>query len=188
MNMEIKPKPCSTGATRFFVFDHTVRQAAQDWTTEGDARGPVQRVHIDSSYDGAEARVRYHFPDEASEILKHRYQMISVWRPIQPILKDPLAVADAHSTPESDLFPVKIHFPDREVEGWAVKADPQLKWYYRYRQPPDMVTLIKLFDSKVDGRARRAPHTAFVNPATEHEAPRMSIELRALIFHPDDPN
>ncbi|GMF79074.1 unnamed protein product [Aspergillus oryzae] len=114
--------------------------------------------------------------------------MISVWRPIKTILKDPLAVADAHSTPESDLFPVKIHFPDREVEGWAVKADPQLKWYYRYKQPPDMVTLIKLFDSKLDGRARRVPHTAFVNPATEHEAPRESIELRALIFHPDDPN
>ncbi|KAE8320122.1 hypothetical protein BDV41DRAFT_583681 [Aspergillus transmontanensis] len=177
-----------TGATRFCVFDHTVRQASQDWTTERDARGPVQRVHIDSSYAGAEARVRYHFPDEATELLKHRYQMISVWRPIKTILKDPLAVADAHSTPESDLFPVKIHFPDREVEGWAVKADPQLKWYYRYKQPPDMVTLIKLFDSKLDGRARRVPHTAFVNPATEHEAPRESIELRALIFHPDDPN
>ena len=110
------------------------------WTRWTGPRASLSVVHIDSSYAGAEARVRYHFPDEATELLKHRYQMISVWRPIKTILKDPLAVADAHSTPESDLFPVKIHFPDREVEGWAVKADPQLKWYYRYKQPPDMVS------------------------------------------------
>ena len=46
--------------------------------------------------------------------------------------------------------------------------------------------LIKCFDSKVDGRARRVPHSAFVDPSTEHESPRESIEVRALVFHPDD--
>lgn len=45
--------------------------------------------------------------------------------------------------------------------------------------------LIKCFDSKVDGRARRVPHTAFVNEATANEKPRESIEVRALVFHED---
>lgn len=51
------------------------------------------------------------------------------------------------------------------------------------------MTLIKCFDSKLDGRARRVPHTAFVNPETaakEEYPARESIEIRALVFHPED--
>jgi len=43
---------------------------------------------------------------------------------------------------------------------------------------------LKCYDSKEDGRARFAPHTAFVDPKTPPGAPpRESIELRALVFH-----
>ena len=52
---------------------------------------------------------------------------------------------------------------------------------------PEEVMLIKCFDSKLDGRARRVPHTAFVNEATAGEdfAARESIEVGALVFHED---
>lgn len=172
----------STGASRVFIFDHTIRRGSGG----AKLRGPVQRVHIDQSYQAAENRVSYHLPEEASELSKGRFQIINVWRPIRTILKDPLAVADAHSVLESDLVPIKLIYPDREGETYSVKPDPGIKWYYRYGQTPDLVTLIKCFDSKTDGRARRVPHTAFVNPDTEHEAGRESIEVRALVFHPDD--
>lgn len=95
-------------------------------------------------------------------------------------------MADAHSVPESDLVGVKLIYPDREGETYAVKPDPGIKWFYRYAQTPELVTLIKCFDSKVDGRARRVPHSAFVNPETEGEGGRESIEVRALVFHPED--
>ncbi|KAJ5143226.1 uncharacterized protein N7515_002013 [Penicillium bovifimosum] len=176
----------ATGASRIFIFDHTVRRTPLDGTMIAAIRGPVQRVHIDQSYEASRKRVTYHLPDEAPELLKGRYQIINVWRPIKTILKDPLAVADAHSVPESDLVPIKLIYPDREGETYGVKPDPNIKWYYRYGQTPDLVMLIKCFDSKVDGRARRVPHTAFVNPETEHEAGRESIEVRALVFHPED--
>ncbi|KHN97572.1 uncharacterized protein MAM_04587 [Metarhizium album ARSEF 1941] len=175
-----------TGATRVFIFDHTVRRAPKDFTRQGQPRGPLKRVHVDSSYHGAECKVRHHLPDEAAELLKGRYQMISVWRPIRTILRDPLALADAHSAPESDLFPIKFVDTSQVGEGWNVKANPDTKWYFRYRQPPDMVTLIKFYDSKQDGRARRTPHSSFVDPSTEHEPTRESIEMRALLFHPED--
>ena len=58
---------------------------------------------------------------------------------------------------------------------------------YRSGQTPEEVTLIKCFDSKLDGRARRVPHTAFVNPATADEDARESIEVRALVFSEDTP-
>jgi hypothetical protein len=46
------------------------------------------------------------------------------------------------------------------------------------------VLLPKCFDSKTDGRARFAPHTAFTDPSTPANVPpRESIELRTLVFH-----
>jgi len=109
-----------------------------------------------------------------------------VWRPIRTISKDPLTVADGSTVRDSDLVPTKLIYPDREGETYSVRANPDIKWYYRYAQTPDLVTLIKCFDSKTDGRVRRVPHSAFVNPETAHEAGRESIEIRALVFHPDD--
>lgn len=174
----------STGASKVFIFDHTIRRVSE--ANQNQLRGPVQRVHIDQSYSAAKSRVPHHLPEEAEELLKGRYQIINVWRPIKTILKDPLAVADAHSVPEEDLVPIGLIYPDRQGETYSVKPDPNIKWYYRYGQTPDLVTLIKCFDSKTDGRARRVPHSAFVNPETENEAGRESIEVRALVFHPDD--
>lgn len=88
--------------------------------------------------------------------------------------------------PDTDLIPIKLIYPERVGETYSVKQSPTAKWYYRYGQTPDLVTLIKCFDSKTDGRSRRAPHSAFVNPETEGENPRESIEVRAIVFHPED--
>ncbi|OJJ60389.1 hypothetical protein ASPSYDRAFT_148263 [Aspergillus sydowii CBS 593.65] len=178
----------ATGASKIFIFDHTIRRAPLDARDPGtpQLRGPVQRVHIDQSYPASKNRVTHHLPDEAEKLLKGRYQIINVWRPIKPILKDPLAVADAHTVPESDLVPIKLIYPDREGETLGVRANPETKWYYRYGQGPDLVTLIKCFDSKVDGRARRVPHSAFALPGAEGKEPRESIEVRTLVFHEDD--
>jgi hypothetical protein len=143
-------------------------------------------VHIDQSYAASRNRVTWHLPDEAEALLKGRVQIINVWRPIKTIYKDPLAVADAHSVPDSDLVPVKLIYPNREGEIITVHANNEHKWFYRYGQTPEMVTLIKCYDSKEDGRARRVPHSAFVNPETEGYEERESIEVRALVFHEED--
>jgi hypothetical protein len=69
----------STGATRVFIFDHTIRRAPTD-VRDGarQLRGPGKRVHIDQSYGASENRVKYHLPDEADELLKKRFQIINV--------------------------------------------------------------------------------------------------------------
>ena len=152
-------------------------------------RGPVNRVHVDQSYSAARNRVPHHLGAElGSVLLTSRHQIINVWRPIKTIYKSPLAVAEAHSVPEADLIPVGLIYPDRKGETLTVRPNTAHKWHYAYGQTPDEVLLIKCYDSKTDGRARRVPHTAFINPATEGEefAPRESIEIRALVFHEDD--
>jgi hypothetical protein len=74
----------------------------------------------------------------------------------------------------------KFYFMNRESELM------QFSWFYKSNLTPDDVLLIKCFDSKLDGRARRVPHTAFEVPNTEDKEARESIEIRALVFHEND--
>jgi hypothetical protein len=108
---------------------------------------------------------------------------LQVWRPIKTIYKDPLTVADAHSVPDSDLVGAALIYPNRRGETFAVKPNPSHRWYFKYAQRPDEVTLIKCFDSLKDGRARRVPHSAFEDASEENGDARESIEVRALVFY-----
>jgi hypothetical protein len=92
-------------------------------------------------------------------------------------------VADAHSVPDADLVPVGLIYPDRRGETLTVKPNPAHRWYFKYGQRPDEVMLIKCFDTARDGRARRVPHSAFVNALEEDKDERESIEVRALVFY-----
>ncbi|KAI0803907.1 hypothetical protein GGR55DRAFT_699832 [Xylaria sp. FL0064] len=181
-----------TGASKIFIFDHTIRRQSKDNRDKKDPaanlRGPVQRVHIDQSYAASLSRVPHHLPaEEATELLKGRVQIINVWRPIKTVERDPLAVADAHSVGEEELVPIGLIYPNRKGETLAVRYSPTQRWYYKRGLTPQEVLLIKCFDSKTDGRARRIPHTAFVDPSSKPDAPaRESIEVRCLVFHPED--
>ena len=65
------------------------------------------------------------------------------------------------------------------------------RWYYLSQQMKEEILVFKIFDSKTDGTARRVPHSSFVDPEFENEGgegvgPRESIEVRALVFHPEN--
>ncbi|KAL2259719.1 hypothetical protein VTK26DRAFT_6510 [Humicola hyalothermophila] len=173
-----------TGASRVLIFDHTIRRQPGSEFRSGPIRGPVRGVHIDQSYAASVNRVRYHLPDEAEQLLQKRFQIINVWRPIKTIFKDPLAVTDANTVSDSDLLPAALIYPDHQGETFVVKPNPAHRWYFKYAQRPDEVTLIKCFDS-VDkpGVARRTPHSSFIDPAEEDKELRESIEVRALVFY-----
>ncbi|CAO2654540.1 Nn.00g112730.m01.CDS01 [Neocucurbitaria sp. VM-36] len=177
----------ATGASRIFIFDHTIRRQPPGEGASGrNLRGPVQRVHIDQSYKAALSRVPHHLPEEAEKLLKGRVQIINVWRPIKTVQRDPLAVAEANSVDDASLVVTELIYPNRRGETYAVKHDSGHRWFYKSGLTPDEVLLIKCFDSKLDGRARRVPHTAFHVPGTEDKEGRESIEVRALVFHEDD--
>ncbi|KAI0161839.1 hypothetical protein GGR52DRAFT_586096 [Hypoxylon sp. FL1284] len=178
-----------TGASRVFIFDHKTRCGPTNWHKLGkgnrSSRGPLMRAHVDQSYAGAELVLRRWFPDEADALLKRRYQIINIWRPIKPILKDPLAVADATTLADADLLGAAIEYPaagDRD-ETWTVRPGAAHRWYYKRAQRPAEALLIKCFDSDAAVPARRAPHTAFEDPAAADAEPRESVEARALVFY-----
>ena len=54
----------------------------------------------------------------------------------------------------------------------------------RPQHPVNTVSSERCYDSRTDGRARFAPHSAFTDPTTPADAaPRESIEIRTLVFH-----
>jgi hypothetical protein len=177
----------ATGADRVFIFDHTVRKRV-DGTADlrdGSPRQPAWRVHVDHTAKSGPQRVRDLIPDEADELLKGRVQIINLWRPIRGPLRDaPLAVCDARTVEFDELVGSDLVYPNRVGETYSVKFSPAHRWFYVPEMAADEILLLKCFDSKTDGRARFAPHSAFVDPtAPADAAPRESIELRTLVFH-----
>ncbi|KAH8109312.1 methyltransferase [Phellopilus nigrolimitatus] len=175
-----------TGAKRVFIFDHTIRRNYEDSPDfrDKDFRGPVERVHIDQTFDASVARVHHHLGEDAERLLKSRVRIINVWRPIgHAVAHKPLAVADWRTLDvEHDLVPVRFIYPDRVGGTFSVKYNPALRWNFLSDQTPDEVTLIKCFDSDV-GKARLTPHTAFLDESSPANAPkRQSIEVRTLVF------
>lgn len=161
------------GIKKVVIFDHTIRRKEKS-----SPRQPVQQVHVDQTPGAAEVRVRRHLPaEEAEGLLKGRYQIINVWRPIENPASDfPLAVIDWRSTQPEDFKPVDLMYPKRadsvhddddrgkeklpdeksyyssegyEARGETLGVAPNEghKFYYMKDMTPDEVMLLKCYDS-----------------------------------------
>jgi hypothetical protein len=177
----------ATGASRVFIFDHTRRRRVVGATdrTAGLPRQPATRVHVDHTARSGPQRVRDLLGEEAEALLKGRVQVINLWRPIRgPVLEAPLALCDARTVAPGDLVPADLIYRDRVGETYAVTYNQRHRWFYVPAMHRDEALLIKCYDSLADGRARFAPHTAFLDPTAPADAlPRESIEIRSLVFH-----
>jgi hypothetical protein len=178
-----------TGASRVFIFDHLQRRRVPGATRRapGVPPQPATRVHVDHTARSAPQRVRDLLPDEAEELLKGRVQVINLWRPIRGPLQDaPLAVCDARTVDPADLVPSDLVYRERVGETYSVTYNPAHEWYYVPEMRREQALLLKIADTKTDGRARFMPHTSFTDPTTPPDAfARESIELRTLVFHPN---
>ena len=165
------------GAHKVTLFDHTIRRSDPD-----APRAPVTRVHVDQTARSTEWRVRLHDPEEAEELLKGRYRIINVWRPLNgPVQASPLTFASASTTEDHDLVPVEHRYPHRTGETAAVRFNKGQQFYYWSGMQNDERLFLKCFDS-ADG-VGRVPHSAFVDPRTPDGARgRESIEVRALVY------
>jgi hypothetical protein len=169
------------GATRVQIFDHTVRNVARE-----GAREPSRRVHNDHTVTSAPRRVRDHLGPDAPGLLKQRFGIVNVWRPIRgPVADSPLALCDARTFSNDDLIASDLVYPHVRGETSSVEYKPGHRWYYFSDQQPDEALLIRVHDSADDGRARLSFHTSFENPLTPNAPPRESIEVRCLVFYPE---
>ncbi|KAL7625496.1 hypothetical protein AAE478_004716 [Parahypoxylon ruwenzoriense] len=186
------------GIKKVVIFDHTIRRRMP-----GAARAPVQQVHVDQTPAAAEVRVRRHLPaGEAEELLKGRFQIINVWRPIEnPATDFPLAVVDWRTTTPDDFLPVDLLYPKREdfvtdkddrgkevrpdeskwysTEGYEIRGETMAvapneahKYYYQKDMTPDEVLLLKCYDSWGEGQPRGKAGIAVRTPHTAFVDPQ----------------
>ena len=179
----------TTGADRVAVFDHTRRSDHAGGAANPDGpRGPASRVHVDYTVGSGPKRAADALGQgEVDRVLSAggRIVQVNVWRPIRgPVLRSPLAVADAGSVRAEELIATDQVFPDRVGEIYQLAHGPDQRWYWAPRMQRDEVLLLKGWDSLDDGRARFTPHGAFRLEGQEPDAPpRESIEVRTyLVF------
>ncbi|KAI1185651.1 hypothetical protein F5B17DRAFT_407084 [Nemania serpens] len=176
------------GSNRVLLFDHTVRRADPQAN-----RKAVQTVHIDQTAYSAEKRVRRHMGDDADALLRGRYRIVNVWRPLNrnPVESMPLGFASSATLRQSDVIPVEHRYSDGYVgQTAAIAYHPEQKWHYLSGMTGNERLLLECFDSEslkegsgVDGG--RVAHTAFEHPLSRPDAEgRESIEVRALVFGP----
>src|SRR5438876_937906 len=90
-----------TGAVKVHVFDHNVRCRPMAKRRENGAQEPVKVAHNDYTLKSGPQRVRDLLPSEADALLRNRFAVINVWRPIAgPVQESPLAVCDVQSMAE----------------------------------------------------------------------------------------
>lgn len=181
-----------SGVKKVVIFDHTIRRREKS-----SPRQPVQQVHVDQTPEAAAVRVRRHLPaDEAEQLLKGRYQIINVWRPIQNSASDfPLAVIDWRSTSRADFVPLDLMYPKRpdsamddddrgkekcpddsqlfSTEGYeprgetmAVAPNEQHRFHYVKDMTPDEVMMLKCYDSFGDNQPMGRQGLAVRTPHT----------------------
>jgi hypothetical protein len=173
-----------SGASRVVVFDHTLRTADDDLRESKKIREVVRRVHNDYTEWSGPQRVRDLLPDEADDLLKRRFAIIQVWRPIRhPVETYPLAICDARSLSPDNLVISERRYPNRIGQTYAITYNPAHQWFWFPRMRREEALVFKVYDSLKDGSARWTAHTAFDDPTSPpHARPRESIEIRTLAF------
>jgi len=171
-----------SGASRVVVFDHTLRTADDDARAVRNIREVVRRVHNDYTEWSGPQRLRDVLPLDADALLRRRFAIVQVWRPIRyPVETFPLAICDAQSLAPADLVVSERRYPGRIGQTYAITYNPAHRWYWFPRLRREEALVFKVYDSLRDGVARWTAHTAFDDPTVPPGArPRESIEIRTL--------
>jgi hypothetical protein len=174
-----------TGAVKVHVFDHNVRNKAMSRGGDKSVQEPVKVAHNDYTVKSGPQRVRDLLPNEAEELLKNRFAVINVWRPIRgPVQENPLAVCDARTIAAKDWVTNDLVYRDRVGEVYVLAYNPEHRWFYFPMMEKNEVMLLKCYDSDAH-RSRFTAHSAFDDPTSPPDAPaRESIEVRTLVFFP----
>ncbi|MBO6781869.1 MAG: methyltransferase [Alphaproteobacteria bacterium] len=185
----------AAGGTEAVVYDHTRRSTDLAHRTKYASRDPVPAPHSDYTDASAFQRMRDKFGDsEAEERLKGRFSIVNAWRSMTGTIEQwPLTVCDARSIDDSLLTQTRREAPlrpepsfeyNRPSETRHAIYDPNHRWYWFPRMTRDEVLLFKNYDTRTDGIARYALHSAFEDPDTPDDpAPRETIETRAFVFY-----
>lgn len=168
---------------------------------------PARMAHSDYSVKGLRDSVRYCRADikaggqealdaEDAKRTPPRYAAYSVWRPIKPVKRDPIAACDWRTIDKQNELK---HMSYRATSGVTDNGEYVLegvlgtppqhpvkqKWYWVPDQRPDEVAILKFADTASDSNPEIAQGCLHLSPiveGTENEQHRESIDVRVFAF------
>ncbi|CAK7226990.1 hypothetical protein SBRCBS47491_006417 [Sporothrix bragantina] len=168
---------------------------------------PARFAHCDYTLEGLKRTARYCRKDikaaaqpaldaeDDASLPPRRYAAYSVWRPLKPVKRDPLAVADWRTTDVASLAPIEYRATSNVVESGEymlelytqtpVAKESGQRWYCKPNQTPDDVLILKFADTAAEADPSIAGGCAHCSPAlagVDDEEPRMSVEARVMVF------
>lgn len=183
-----------TGANTAFVFNHVTRahSVPSDQSKLNSYEDiPAGHPHVDYCGDPTfleSTKKELKLPSEVASLYStsSRYAYIGAWRPLKTLRKDPLAVCDTTSVPDTDYQLRLRDFRSGIKSGNYVMSHGEEKqqhqWYYMSGMTPDDIAVFKGYDTDQGKSGWRCPHTAITLPDSDHEHPRESIEARIVCF------
>ena len=177
---------------------------------------PAPKIHLDYAPIGARTHIRMYHPKlaeatkeiiAAEDILQAegkdlkleyansdgpRWALFSIWRPLKPVKRDPLALGDTRTFPGADYIPVNVRTPNlgegregtHEAESYLARYSEGHKWFWIEDMKPEEVLVIGLWDSsrEKDGGCSSGGtlHSSVELDGKENEEVRESLELRCL--------
>ncbi|KAK3320260.1 GA4 desaturase [Cercophora scortea] len=141
--------------------------------------------------EGKSLKENYHPTDSTGG---PRWALYSIWRPLKPVRRDPLALLDQRTLKDEDFIPVNITTPclgredgsteTHEAEGYLASYREGHEWNWIEDQKPEEVLVIGLFDSGMEREGGVASggtlHSSVELEGREGEEARESLELRCL--------
>lgn len=175
-----------TGAHCVKAYGHVVRASRTDGTP--GLRTPARMAHVDNDFDTTrQLAARLAPADRREALMQGRFMLINVWRPLRPVRRDPLAVADGSTVRRCDLVPVRLLASRSGVDrpqGLNMIHHPDQRWFYLSDMQPDELLAFRQIDAKSDA-VQFAGHTSFDDPTTAPDAPpRESLEIRTVSYLP----
>ncbi|CAN8105966.1 unnamed protein product [Discula destructiva] len=169
------------GASSVKAFHHKYRDQKPGGPYGPNHGGPAKRPHVDVTSTFAPILFSWIHPELYKDVIAHkrRWHMLTVWRPLKTVRRDPLALLDATSVGLDDFL--TIQQPDRgpEVTSWFLQKSSGHRWWYMAEQTPEELLLFLQHDSE---GGPVVPHASISLPTSSEEA-RESIEVRVVVVY-----
>ena len=194
------------GATDALVYNHDVfdKNYAGDRTEDQAAKNPgvnanyANIVHNDLNDNSGRVRCREpllrnlrnfgrevsYTESEADAKMANRFMSINLAKPMETVQQNPFVLCAWPSFADQEYINNYRIYDDRVGETTQFTYRPDHEWYWFPQQKSTEVSMLKCYDSILDGSVSRYSfHTAAIDPTAAKEAPcRKNIVVRSFVF------
>jgi hypothetical protein len=194
------------GATDALVYNHDVfdkdyqgdRREDQDNKNPGVNANYAYLVHNDLNDNSGRVRCRElltknlrnfgreqrYTEEQADAKMARRFMSINLAKPMETVRQNPFVLCAWTSFADQPYITNYRVYDDRVGETTRFTYRPNHEWYWFPQQKPTEVSMLKCYDSVIDGSVSRwSFHSACIDPTAPDDAPcRKNVVVRSFVF------